>query len=262
MTLAVDMRGDNSKHFGEDEPRSLTKEERLRFLHEAHLAAKLLATIALITKKEVLGKRQGVRGYVLRCILEDYLISRACPKKYIAKIVGVARDVPGDDERRMWGWRDNEKIDADIHMIHGFIDRGLDISDEIDAIVSRCAGEKPPPEPEPIEPEEEAPPPPKPEKKAPYVPGVDPKPEVLRRKREAEAISAKKNFEARDDYLTGRIAACKRLIILGGEKGATKETKENAKLAARDLERHMQERKTLRKAYKNANAAQAPVMVS
>lgn len=251
----ADMRGHNSRSYGEDEPRSLTKEEKLRFLNEAHLAAKLLAAVALITKKEVLGKRQGVRGYVLRCILEDYLISRACPKKYIAKIIGVARDVPGDDERRMWGWRDNEKIDADIHMIHGFIDRGLDISDDIDAIIARCAGEKPPPEPEEEEVELPPPPPPKPVKKAPYVPGVDPKPDDLRRRKEAESLTAKKNFNARDEYLTGRILACKKLIILGGKKGATKDAKENAGIALRDLEKHMKERQALRKAWKAANAA-------
>lgn len=252
------MRGHNSRHYGEDdEVRSLSKEEKLRYANEALVCAKVLAACAFITKKEILGKRQGVRGFILRCVLEEWLVVRGCPKKYIAKLVGVARDVPGDDERKMWALRDNETIDADIHMLHGLLDQSIFASDSMDAIIARVVNA----EPEEIEEEEPEPPPPPPpaDPKKPrkvYTPGVDPKPEVIRRQLEAEALVEAANFKRNDDYLTGRMEHEAKLIVIGSTKKATKEQREEVAKAEARLDEYNKARKKLRRAHKaSMNAA-------
>lgn len=251
MALAV--AGHNSKHFGEEEPpppRTLTKEERLRYAKEALLCAKLLATCAFMPKKEVVETKQGIRGRILRSILIEYLHVRGCPKKEIAKILDMDKDQPGDDIRNVVLWRGSSKTDALIHMAQGFLDSGLEVSASMDEMIARCVNTDPD-EPEEDEPEPEKPKPPPPSKKEPYRPGVDPKPETIKRKREAAETQAKANYETRLAYLDKRIASSKRVICKPGV------SEKDAKAAALELEADMKARQKLKRDYKAAQNASA-----
>lgn len=244
--------GHNSKKFGEH---AITKDERLRYAKEALLCAKLFAACAFMTKKEVIGTREGIRGRILRSILIEYLHVRGCPKKDIAKILDMDKDQPGDDIRNVALWRDHSKTDAAIHAAQAFLDRGLDLADGMDALIARCVNTGAEQDEEEEPPAQEKPKPPPPPKKEPYNPAIDPKPDSIRRKREAAELQATKNFEQRDVYLTKRMEHEAKLIVLGKTKSASKEQRDEVPHAEDRLNAYSRERKKLRRERKASNPA-------
>lgn len=124
--------GDNSSHFGEDElpaPRppiraKLTPEQEKQFAKLALRAAHLLSAWSDVSRKRLVGKRQGDDAIISRRILFYYLRGRGLPLRLMARIFDLDRDQPGADVTAMEAWA------------HGADDREAneDLGDALDRI--------------------------------------------------------------------------------------------------------------------------------
>lgn len=228
--------GDNSAHFGEDEPlsetpRKLTKAEKLDWAYQTQLAAKLLAALAGIPKKRVIGKRQGQNGLVLRCILSETMIVRGCPKHFLARLYDVARDVPGDDEKMVWRWRDDERLNSEIGFVEAWLNDAL--NQKLSDTIALCRAME---EPDDEEVDDEH-----------VVSIVTRKAPSLTP--EEKAYVERRQAEERLAYVKKLMAICLSTIEKNQGK-QTKEAQKHARHAAKELEALGLEMKQLQKALK------------
>ena len=108
MQSIADLRGHNSRAFGEDEPKSraqkLTKAEADELIKIGARAARLLAAWSGVPAKRIVGKRQGDEALILRGVLFRYMRGRAAPMKFLAKVHDLDRCQPGADAERIELW--------------------------------------------------------------------------------------------------------------------------------------------------------------
>jgi hypothetical protein len=104
--------GDNSRHFGEDEPPAprppsrakITPEQEKQFAKLALRAAHILAAWSDVSRRRLVGKRQGDDAIIARRILFYYLRGRGLPLRLMARIFDLDRDQPGADVSAMESW--------------------------------------------------------------------------------------------------------------------------------------------------------------
>jgi len=243
--------GSNSSRFGmqPDPPKAerIIDEVRVR---QIHLFLTILSKLSDMPKKTILARRKsGAKGRSLRRLAihfahflqspqwEQRLIFQLDRKQLGQEEVAIAKKLEADPGA---AWAVGRMFDAMSLIMSIKVTDLLSLTTNSRPQTARSVDEEIAAE---IPVEEVAPA--KPKLKPAWNPAKDPKPEALRRSREADQLVAKGQLQRQLESTQSAIRIAKAVIQTGGAEGAGKEARTDAKRAAKDLESLIKKERSL-----------------